>query len=94
MNPHAEFLQEKHSLAELKAFAKEHKIRGFSGLNKADVKGLISKHGEAGLAESESELVDIKDDLTDDIVVEEPEPVKKKVKKITIKKPRKMVMKK
>jgi hypothetical protein len=90
MNPHAEFLQEKHSLAELKAFAKEHKIRGFSGLNKATIKELIYKHGEAGLAESESELVDIKED----IVVEEPEQVKKKVKKITIKKPRKMAMKK
>ena len=46
-NPHTEYLEAKHSLADLKQFCRENKIRGFSGLNKADLKNLIYKHGEA-----------------------------------------------
>jgi len=45
-NPHAEYLEEKHSLADLKSFCRENKIKGFSGLGKKALKDLIYKHGE------------------------------------------------
>ena len=41
-----DFLNEKHTLAELKEYCRQYKIKGFSNLKKADIIKLIEKAGK------------------------------------------------